>query len=613
MSLINFPALLDAFPDVDAAGGDDLNTVGKEHDDQHNKAAQAIVALERLLLSMNIANVMDPTYGAVVGGSATTNTTAINAACTAIEGTGRPGHVIVPIGVVLAVTPGGLVGGADVTVCGGGKLTTTQTTVGSFFTVTSKDRFHVVEIIFSAPNDNMVAVTAIDCAELVITRCRTYECRLVITGTGLYATQNDANACTDAEITFNRCFRTSTTVNSSACIWVYYAIGAKVLGNTVEGFNQGIVWWGGDGASDGALINVTTKALTSNVVTITTSVAHGLATGQLVLVSQLGASFDGLVTVTGSPTTTTFTYAFTAANVASVAAVGSVERAPKCREITIAGNTVRNSAGGGIWGSMGWVVTVTGNTVTGCGDVGIDFERTWTGTATGNTVRDCVGGNFTTFFVNRGINISGNVGTWSRSGVMVRVQNGAGYAYNQDISITGNTFTAYAGISAVSIEPTALLRWNNTCTNCRFDSDFNNQGDTRIEGGTFTFDTVASAAFTVIRLGSNHIGGRFTVKATLVKSSLTQPAGSKGIFSTQDDPVTEVRGWIDDNTIEGFVTAIASEWHGSNAGIVLRLWMRNNTVDVGATIAHSNVVAPAAATAATVTTAGNYHTDGTAA
>ena len=69
----------------------------------------------------------------------------------------------------------------------------------------------------------------------------------------------------------------------------------------------------------GAEFAVSNKALTSNVATLTTSTAHGLATGDVIFVGGVDSTFNGSYTVTGAPTTTTFTYAKTASNVASTA------------------------------------------------------------------------------------------------------------------------------------------------------------------------------------------------------------------------------------------------------------------------------------------------------
>lgn len=77
---------------------------------------------------------------------------------------------------------------------------------------------------------------------------------------------------------------------------------------------------------------VTNKALTSNVATLTTSTAHGLAIGDSVWVEGVGSPFDSTTApyvVTGVPTTTTFTYAKTNTNIASTAVSSSYAKATK--------------------------------------------------------------------------------------------------------------------------------------------------------------------------------------------------------------------------------------------------------------------------------------------
>jgi hypothetical protein len=75
-------------------------------------------------------------------------------------------------------------------------------------------------------------------------------------------------------------------------------------------------------SGNGPAVAITNKALTSNVVTITTSTAHYLVTGESVLVENVGAPFDGTYVVASTPTATSFTYAKTNANVTSAAATG---------------------------------------------------------------------------------------------------------------------------------------------------------------------------------------------------------------------------------------------------------------------------------------------------
>jgi len=77
-------------------------------------------------------------------------------------------------------------------------------------------------------------------------------------------------------------------------------------------------------AGIGTTVSVTNKALTSNVATLTTAVAHGLGVGQVVTVSGVDSTFNGTYTITVVGTTTTFSYAKIATDVTSAAATGTV-------------------------------------------------------------------------------------------------------------------------------------------------------------------------------------------------------------------------------------------------------------------------------------------------
>ncbi len=90
--------------------------------------------------------------------------------------------------------------------------------------------------------------------------------------------------------------------------------------------------------------SVNNKALTSNVATLTTSAVHGLAVGDSVWVEGVDATFNGQYTVTGVPTTTTFTYAKTASNVASTA-VSPVGKVNKVGSINIEASATLTSTG----------------------------------------------------------------------------------------------------------------------------------------------------------------------------------------------------------------------------------------------------------------------------
>lgn len=62
---------------------------------------------------------------------------------------------------------------------------------------------------------------------------------------------------------------------------------------------------------------VTNKALSSNVVTLTTNSAHGFVANDLITVAGVGTPFDGTFVVASAPTSTTLTYARTASDVTS--------------------------------------------------------------------------------------------------------------------------------------------------------------------------------------------------------------------------------------------------------------------------------------------------------
>jgi len=68
---------------------------------------------------------------------------------------------------------------------------------------------------------------------------------------------------------------------------------------------------------------ITHKALTTNVVTITTSTEHGFEVGDTVTIAGASTPFNGTYNITLIPTPTTFKYAKTNANIARVASGGT--------------------------------------------------------------------------------------------------------------------------------------------------------------------------------------------------------------------------------------------------------------------------------------------------
>ena len=92
-----------------------------------------------------------------------------------------------------------------------------------------------------------------------------------------------------------------------------------ITGGPADTYNVGRV------VSNAGAATVTQKAATTSVATITTSLVHGLEIGDTVVIalSPADATMDGTRTVTGRPTTTTFTFARTGTAVTAVAAGGT--------------------------------------------------------------------------------------------------------------------------------------------------------------------------------------------------------------------------------------------------------------------------------------------------
>jgi hypothetical protein len=79
-----------------------------------------------------------------------------------------------------------------------------------------------------------------------------------------------------------------------------------------------------DDVSKSVARTITNVALTSNVATITTALAHGYSTGDTVTVDASNNTFDGTYVITGTPTTTTFTYAKVNTDITSASATGTI-------------------------------------------------------------------------------------------------------------------------------------------------------------------------------------------------------------------------------------------------------------------------------------------------
>jgi hypothetical protein len=85
---------------------------------------------------------------------------------------------------------------------------------------------------------------------------------------------------------------------------------------TITGPNDGYIFFE---APKVKTASVVTKVLTNNVATLTTSVGHGFLPGQQVTITAVDGVFNGTYTIATTPTTNTFTYSKTNADVSSTA------------------------------------------------------------------------------------------------------------------------------------------------------------------------------------------------------------------------------------------------------------------------------------------------------
>jgi hypothetical protein len=130
---------------------------------------------------------------------------------------------------------------------------------------------------------------------------------------------------------------------------------------------------------------ITNKALTTNVATLTTGAVHGYAIGDVVTIGGVDTTFDGTYVVASVPTTTTFTYALTVANVtsAAVSPAGIISRNAALSGVAISNKYKKNTVATLTATSHGLAV---GDTVyVAIGDTTIQGRYLVTGVPSANT------------------------------------------------------------------------------------------------------------------------------------------------------------------------------------------------------------------------------------
>jgi hypothetical protein len=101
--------------------------------------------------------------------------------------------------------------------------------------------------------------------------------------------------------------------------WIDMGIASSAFNDesfTITGRNDGYIFMEAPATISASIIN---KQIQTNTATLTTSSAHGFSAGKKVTIAGVGAPYNGTYVINGTPTTTTFTYAKTNANLDSTA------------------------------------------------------------------------------------------------------------------------------------------------------------------------------------------------------------------------------------------------------------------------------------------------------
>lgn len=118
--------------------------------------------------------------------------------------------------------------------------------------------------------------------------------------------------------------------------------------------------------------DVSVKALTSNVATLTTSTPHGFEVGEQVVVEGVDSTFNGTYVITSLPSNTTFSYSKTSADLIATAVSNATVRAGsrRIKSRQLVGNTVTITTVNTHGVVFGEQVTISG--------VGAPFDGTYT-------------------------------------------------------------------------------------------------------------------------------------------------------------------------------------------------------------------------------------------
>lgn len=253
---------------------------------------------------------------------------------------------------------------------------------------------------------------------------------------------------------------------------------------------------------------------------------------------------------------------------ANPAGQGLPENERWAKNLVISNNIVTDVGGAGIWGAMGENVTITNNIVTGCHDVGIDVEGTNYSTISNNVVYNCMNGGIVSFFLGRGMVVSGNtVYTEGEGQFAFKIYNTSLNVLNEDIVVTGNTFInnspLYGHVGGETIEK--MIYSDNVMVNILMRQSSNNSRFLQITGNQFilthempfsVLDPSSQELFPLYT-GNTNAGGQVIIQDNVITTYVPQREGNTAVGIVQADTSDSTLNIVQGNIIQGFDNEIS--------------------------------------------------------
>lgn len=468
----------------------------------HTSSAAYSTDARKWMLSFSYARVITPTGG----DDRAALQAAVNAGDVVIQGALKLSGSVV------------MVSDRTVSASGCGSLQWTGgDSVGYFFDGSSADRVVVQGLTFIGKSNlqgiyRSVARNHIDILDNVA-NCCIFSADAT---SGLaYSAIKAANRGHHVRVNRNRAVGSNKAVGVAAILFAY-TDDWEAIGNSLENFNHGIQWWGGDSnfAADGALANERKCARGSTSGNKITNMAGGGIWGSM-----------GIELVIGPD------------EVSNCGDVGVDLEG--CFDVSVRVGVVKNCSNGNL-------ATFFGNrNVVFAGGTSIQTDSSRPHFQSYNSSAD---------------------GTMNPSvtyeNIAFRTTAGIGSASN-----LGGPVDLFTVRSC-------------TFFNTKLNLGFGNGHVMHIEGNVLTFTGVASAAFNAIELGAtNGKGATKKIHDNRIYTDSNQPAGSTGIVARDSDYNGSPRIYLQRNEIhDGFPVSAAMTWAGTNAGTRGIYFARDNTL-----------------------------------